>query len=260
VQGLLRSIDLEMGPVYLDGGSQIVEGQRRVNCAREFPSVVKPASGFRGRVAIVGYGPSLVDTWEGIATGGFDAVWTTSKAHDFLRERGVVPTHHTDTEYREHKAKFNKRFGPETQYLIGTQVHPSYLDALVGQRVSLFHVDLEDGRFYDPRYLKLPAAFDAGLTAARLAFAFGYREQEWFGMDASARSKKSAHAGPHEGLVPEYIDIIVAGVPRITSTLLIRQAFWAEKVLCKHPHMKVKIHGDGMLRPFLQERAKCSVS
>lgn len=249
-----------MGPVYVDPSVvPITEGQRRVNCARGLPSVVKSDPAFRGRVAIVGYGPSLVDTWEQIQAGGFDAVWTTSKAHDFLRERDVTPTHHTDTDYREHKAKFNCRWAVDTDYFMATQVHPSYLVLLQHYNVSLFHVEQPQGGFFDPRYLKQPAMLDAGLQAARLAFTLGYRDQEWFGMDASVKDDKT-HAGPHEGVTQDLAEIVVAGVPRVMSDLLIRQAFWAEKMLCKWPHMKVKIHGDGALRPFLLERRKCSVS
>lgn len=259
-----RARDLSMGKPYIDSVETVtlINRQRRENCALGLPSVKKGPLPANARVAVVGYGPSLADTWQDIERGGFDAIWTTSKAHDYLIERGITPHFHTDTDYREHKAYFNTKFDRSVMYRMASQIHPFYTNILTSNffNVELFHVEQPFGGFFDPRYLRLPAMFDAGLQAAHLAFYLGYRDQEWFGMDASAREKGKAHAGPHEGLEPEYVDIEVAGKPWLTSTLLLRQAFWAEKMLCKQPHMKVKIHGDGVLRPFLLERGKCTVS
>jgi hypothetical protein len=248
-----------MGKPYVEKDVvPIVQANRDANCARGLPSVRK--DGTRGkRVAIVGYGPSLADTWPLIQSGKFDAVWTVSKAHDFLCDRGVQPTHHTDTDYREHKVWYNSRFQEATQYYLATQVHPSYLDRLRCHYVSLFHVVQPDGGTFDNRYFKQPVMFDAGLQAARLAYELGHRDQEWFGMDASARGAQT-HAGPHEGLAPEFMEVLVAGEPRVLTTLLFRQALFAEFMLREIPRMRVKIHGDGALRPLLQERGKCRVS
>lgn len=242
----------------------IVQAQRDANCARGFPSVRK--EGVRdARVAIVGYGPSLTDTHSLIAKREFDAVWTVSKAHDFLLERGLVPTHHTDTDYREHKARYNQRFDPRVRYLMATQVHPTYLDRLVGKNVALFHNVLPVGT-YDARYFKLPTMFDAALTAARLAFELGYRQQEWFGLDACI-TPDATHAGPHEGwqiidpageqLAP--VQVEAGGQRWLSNAFLLRQAVFAERMLRTVPRMKVTIHGGGMLRPFLLERRRVVV-
>ena len=251
----IESRRLQMGPPYYEPGVQeTLQAQRDVNCARGLPSVRK--EGVRdARVAIVGYGPSLVDTWPGLL-GRFDAIWTVSKAHDFAIEHGVVPTFHTDSEYRAHKVAYNKLWHPEVRYRMATQVHPTYLDVLAGQRVELFHV-MNLGTF-DHRYLKQPTMFDAGLQAAQLAYYLGYREQEWFGMDASARGEQT-HAGPHEGIRPPPTEVIVAGEKRVMSPFLVRQAMFCELMLRQAPRMKVKIHGDGALRPLLLERGRCRV-
>jgi hypothetical protein len=244
-----------MGPVYYEAEVEpTLQAQRDVNCARGLPSVRK--EGVRdARVAIVGYGPSLADTWPLLLHGGFDAVWTVSKAHDFLIERGVVPTHHTDSDYREHKAQFNHRFQRTVKYWMATQIHPTYLDRLAGHNIALFHV-MNVGTF-DARYFKQPAQFDVGLQIAYLAYELGYRDQEWFGMDASARGAQT-HAGSHEGLKPEPVDVVVAGEVRRMSTLLVRQALFAERMLRQLPKLKVKIRGDGALRPFLRDRGRCA--
>ena len=235
-----------------------IQAQRDVNCALGLPSVKKDGARDK-KVAIVGYGPSLVDTWPLLLERKYDAVWTCSKAHDFLIERGVVPDFHTDTDYREHKARFNTRWQSSVRYRMATQVHPSYIEALRGQNVELFHVVQPAGGLYDPRYFKSPVMFDAGLQVARLAYDLGYREQDWYGMDASAR-KEQTHAGSHEGMKLPPVPFEVAGRLYTMSPFLIRQALHCEKMLCKLPHMKVSIFGDGALRPLLQERGKCKVS
>lgn len=252
----LRAASLSAGKPYYETDMQsVVQAQRDSNCARGLPSVAK--DGTRdARAAIVGYGPSLGGTWQQVADPRFDAVWTVSKAHDFLIERGIVPTHHTDSDYREHKAGFNRLWQTSVKYLMATQVHPSYLDNLTWHDVRLFHV-MNVGTF-DHRYLKQPTQFDAGIQAARLAYEIGYREQEWFGMDASMKNGK-AHAGPHEGLAPEPVEIVVAGKLVTMSTLLVRQAMFTETMLRSLPKLRVRIHGDGVLKPFLLERGRCRV-
>jgi hypothetical protein len=256
---------LRMGDPYVEKEFiKTAQAQRAVNCARGLPSVRK--EGLRDKhAAIVGFGPSLVDTWPKLLQQKYDAIWTVSKAHDFLVERGIVPTHHTDTDFREHKALYNKLWQAETRYVLATQVHPSYIDKLAGHRVELFHV-MNSGLF-DMRYLRQPVCYDAGLQTARLAYEIGYRTQDWFGMDASTRPE-ATHAGPHEGwriieatgcepVTPMPVE--VAGQERAMNQLLVRQALFVEKVLRETPKMKVTIHGDGALRPFLQERRRCQV-
>lgn len=247
-----------MGEPYVEADVvPIIQAQRDANCARGLPSVKKDGTRDK-RVAIVGYGPSLVDTWQGLLR-DYDAIWTVSKAHDFLVGRGVLPTHHTDTDYREYKARYNTRWQPGIRYVMATQIHPTYLDLLAGRDVSLFHVVQPGGGTYDPRYFKSPVMFDAGLQAVRLAYEIGYRLQEWYGMDASATKGGKMHAGAHEGLHHEPVQLEVAGRLRTMSPFLVRQALFCERMLCKLPHLKVKIHGDGALRPMLQERGKCRV-
>ena len=231
------------------------QSNRDANCARGLPSVAK--DGTRdARVAIVGYGPSLADTWPGIVQRRYDAIWTVSRAHDFLIERGVVPTHHTDTDFRERKARYNSQFRPTVRYVMATHVHPAYLDVLAGHDVRLFHIVIPGGGLYPGKYLKMPVMFDAGLQAARLAYELGYRNQDWYGMDASMRGG-AAHAGPHGGDKPEPLTVEIAGRPYPMSTMLVRQALFCEEMLRQTPKMRVTIHGDGALRPFLLDRGKC---
>lgn len=255
---MLRAVELKMGKPFVEKEIvPIIQAQRESNCARGLPSVKK--EGIRdARVAIVGYGPSLEESLEQLERrrNEFDAIWTVSKAHDYVIERGIVPTHHTDTDYRVHKVAYNKLWQEKTRYFMATQVHPTYLDALAGRNVSLFHVVQPEGGTFDVRYFKQPVAFDAGLQAAQLAFELGYRNQDWYGIDGSARGKQT-HVGPHEGIKPEPLELEIDGYPWQMNQFLVRQCLFCEEVLRKIPRMKVTIWGDGALRPFLLERKRC---
>lgn len=209
------------------------------------------------KVAIVGYGPSLRDTWEALKN--WDGViWTVSKAHDFLLERGVTPHYHMDLDYREHKAYFNKIKSGNTVYVLGTQVHPKYLDMLPDACVRLFHSDIPTGHQSGPGYWKIAAQFDVGLQAAFTAYLLGYKDQHWFGLDASLKDGET-HAGSHEGVKSELVPVWVDGRAYMSSALLVRQALFCERMICRYPLISPTIYGNGMLRPFLQERGRCRV-
>src|SRR4026208_971828 len=69
-------------------------------------------------VAIVGFGPSLNDTWEQIK--GFKTVISCSGSHKFLVERGIKPTFHVEVDPREHKVALIGPPQKETKYLIAS--------------------------------------------------------------------------------------------------------------------------------------------
>lgn len=217
----------------------------------------KPAKCPGGKIAIVGYGPSLKQTWEQLKD--FDGpIWTVSKAHDFLLERGITPTYHTDIDFREHKAHFNKIVSPNTKYVLSTQVHPKYTAMLPSSNLEMFATNVP-GTEPSPGYPVFDAQFDVGLQVAYLAYKQGFREQHWFGLDASYDDEGS-HAGSHEGVKSMKILVEVGGRVYTSSQLLVRQALFCERMLCQFPFVNPTIHGDGMLRPFLQERGKVKVS
>jgi uncharacterized Rossmann fold enzyme len=250
-----------MGPVETDPhGLAELKANRAVNCARR-PKAMPKREATDGRVAVVGCGPSLADTWPLLVQQKWDAIWTTSKAHDFLLEKGIRPTHHTDVEWRAYKANYNTRASPTTRYVLATHIHPDYIAARPEAQVELFHVEYEyGGGPYEPGYHKVPVAFDAGLQAAQVAFQLGYREQTWFGFDASAVGE-THHADDHPRMLPhERIDVEAGGRVYRSSNLLVRQALFCERMLGKAgPKMRVTITGDGLMRPFLQVRRRCAV-
>ena len=235
-----------------------VYANRAANCARGLaPLSLRPETR-DGKIAIVGYGPSLQDSWPDLLR--FDGpIWTVSKAHDFLLERGIQPTYHTDTDFREHKAGFNKLIGARTEYRIGTCVHPAYLDRLPAERTKLFHITPPHYGPYEAGYPKLECEYDVGTVAMRLAYTLGWREQHWYGFDFSS-TPEGTHAGPHEG---SKSDLYFVDVPfkdktlRFGSTSLqLHAAMGVERMLRALPRLRPTIHGNGMIAPLLQARGK----
>jgi len=253
---LPECIDVEwlvMGPLYVDQeGITALQTNREANTALNLPTIPRDWRVRDGKVAIVGYGPSLRDTWQHLR--GFDVIWTCSKAYSFLLERGIVPAYHTDVDFRAYKVAYNPVFDPRTRFVMGSGVHPSYFERLKDRQVAMFHVILPSGGgLYGTKHHHSPVQFDAGLQTARVAYDMGYRDQHWFGIDAGFKAGER-FAGPHDGLKPDSATVYIGGEPWETSGLHIREAMCAEKMLRGLPKLKAAIYGEGLLVHFLMAR------
>jgi len=246
--------------LYMDGTSIEEEGfesvlqNRAVNVESGLPPMDTDRS-LKGRIAIVGYGPSLLATWERLRE--FDTIWTVSKAHDFLVERGIVPTYHMDLDTRPHKAEFMTMPQKGTRYFLSTHIHPSYADKMkaAGVDVRLFHVAIDGHQWLDPRYPAVKVRYDAGVQAAEMAFQRGYREQHWLGIDYS-RLDAQTHAGLHWGAVSANCSVDVDGRLFGSTKLFFHGLLLAEQFLCDRALVRCTIHGDGLLGHFLKCRGR----
>jgi len=206
-------------------------------------------------IAIVGYGPSLRQTWERLRD--FKTIWTVSKAHDFLVERGIMPTYHLDLDPRIHKAEFMTRPRPQTQYFLSSHVHPDYVTKMkaAGVPLQLFHVAIDKHERLDPRYPALKVRFDAGVQAAEAAFMRGYRTQHWFGIEYG-HAGQATHAGLHWGVTAPKCIVVAEGRQFISSNLFFHGLLLAEHFLCDRALIRCTLHGDGLLGYFMRERGR----
>ena len=240
-----------------------VRGNRAINVNAGLPPMARDRELKSEPVAIVGYGPSLNQTWERLHQ--FKTIWTVSKAHDYLIEKGIIPTHHLDLDPRIHKVQFMTRPQKGTKYFLSSHVHPSYPEKLkaAGVDVSMFHVAVDKHEKLDPRYPSLKVRFDAGVQAAEAAFQNGYRNQHWFGIDYGHEGDMT-HAGLHWGVTAPVCQVMcqVNGRERAfqTSNLFFHGLLLAEHFLCDRALVKCTIHGDGLLRHFLKDRGKAKFS
>src|SRR5688572_2533433 len=72
-----------------------------------------------GPISLVGYGPSLKDTWQDIKP----PILTMSGAHDFLIDKGVIPDFHCDVDPRPHKVEMLTPH-KDVIYLMGSVCNP----------------------------------------------------------------------------------------------------------------------------------------
>ena len=216
-------------------------------------------------IAVVGYSPSLKHTWERLRD--YKYIWTVSGAHDFLCERGIVPTYHTDVDWQVHKPKFVKQPHPGVQYRMCSGVVPAYLEKLRGYQLTVF-APAEMPDVYKPgnsEYPELPKGGNAGQQAALLAYLDGWRAQHWFGMDHAYEwvdgqpERKSIiesvrHAGWHETAhAPSEIIYVQTARGRrfFESSLDLVTSCNLMVDFCKTYELKPTVFGDGLLKDWL---------
>src|SRR3990167_9892550 len=149
-------------------------------------------------IAIVGFGPSLQDTWEQVRE--FKHVITCSGAHKFLLEKGIIPTWHVEVDPRAHKVDLLGPPHPDVTYLPASTCHPTYFAHLEGFKVQLWHVfaNEEDALRTLPREeWALTGGADVGMRAMLIARFLGFIDQHVFGMDGCAGPDNMSHTTPH---------------------------------------------------------------
>lgn len=205
------------------------------------------------RLSIVGYGPSLLDTWQDIKA----PMITTSGAHDFLIERGVIPQYHADMDPRAHKLDFIRKSHADVTYVMASHCPPETWTILKDRKVLLWHV------WSSPETMKWVSENDPGaqvqiggsaigLGAITVGSRLGFRRFDAYGFDCSKIEGKR-HAGPHRGLAAGHEDLLWQVKDRVfvTSKIMVNTAVefmqWVEKY-----GLDICLHGSGML-PYMME-------
>lgn len=198
-------------------------------------------------VAIVGFGPSLQDTWEQVRN--YPVIVSCSGSHKFLLERGIVPTYHVEVDPRPHKVQL---IGPPHQdvtYLIASACHKAVFDHLEGFNVLLWHVF--DGNPEAVRALpygewSITGGCDVGLRAMTLAAFLGFRDLHVFGMDGCGR--ESSHAGEHPNAVKKYAPCEYEGKTYQTTPALLEAARGVLHELKQMPGVRATFYGEGLIQ------------
>jgi hypothetical protein len=156
-------------------------------------------------IAVVGYGPSLRQTWRGLKD--FKWICTTSGAHDFLLDRGITPNFHVEFDPRPHKCAFLTRPTQTTTYCLASTCHPKMYRQVrkAGSSVLMWHplgVDLGgDARAVHAQEDEGVLVFGgstAGLRSLTVMHVLGFRKFALFGLDCSY-AEDVTWAGPHSG-------------------------------------------------------------
>ena len=169
---------------------EVVIGQIRENLRRD----TLPRLSIR-RAVVVGGGPSLADHVDEIRNRrrkGWD-VFALNAAHDWLIERGIIPTHHVLYDSRPFMADMVRNWRSDVHYLVSSQCHPAVFDELeAAPMVSMWHANnypesLDLFREHDPGSHVLGDAITVGIQAMNIMVMMGYRVVELYGYDSSWR-------------------------------------------------------------------------
>jgi hypothetical protein len=207
-------------------------------------------------IAVVGFGPSLQDTWEQVKN--FKVIISCSGAHKFLVDRGIIPTYHLEVDPREHKVALIGQPQKETEYLISSTCHPKVFDHLEGYKVKLWHVfdATEEGKRLQPQGdWAVTGGCDAGLRAMTVAAFMGYYDQHVFGLDGNARAG-SKHAADHPNKVPSFAEVEYpegSGTIYYTTSGMLEAAKQVWHELNQMPLVKATFYGDGLIQAMAKD-------
>lgn len=206
------------------------------------------------KVAVVGFGPSLQDTWEQLKD--FQYIITCSGSHKFLIERGIIPTWHVEVDPRAHKIGLLGEPHPNVIYFPSSTSHPAYLEHLAKlgpelfeKNVLLWHVfdNSEDGARILPRgEWCITGGCDVGLRAMGIAAFLGFRDLHIFGLDGSARETR--HAGEHPNTPKAYDICTYDGVEYKTTAGMLEAARQVWHELDQMPAVKATFYGEGLIQ------------
>jgi hypothetical protein len=150
--------------------------------------------------AIVGYGPSLKDTWPELKR--FKSIFTCSGAYKFLNERGIIAPYHCETDPQSHKVRNLGVPHKSTTFYMGSHCDPNYFDLLemYEANVKLFNITV-------------------GHYTVMLARFLGWYDFHLFGFDHSIpKGHEGTHAGKHEGFKHGVNAREVEGHPDLLTT------------------------------------------
>ncbi len=154
------------------------------------------------RAIIVGYGPSLRETWTSIlgekkiCADEADII-TMSGSHDFLIRRDIIPDYHVECDPRPHKALNITRPNDETKYYIASCCHPKLIDKLKNRDLWLWHLLNGEASYRigeeiesEANEVMIAGGGSVGLRAIALFYTLGYRKFSIYGMDCSFAQAK----------------------------------------------------------------------
>ena len=222
------------------------------------PGRIAPGEATQEPVAIVGFGTSLKTTWEQIRQ--FKRVISCSGSHQFLIERGIIPTWHVEVDPRPHKIKLLGKPHPDVTYLAASACCPTYFDHLDGFNVQLWHVfdPSDDGiRQLPPGEWAVTGGCDVGLRALTIAAFLGYRDLHVFGMDGNAPAEDGErHAAFHPNGKQKYAQTEYpkgSGSLWWTTPAMLEAARSVPHELNQMPTVRVQFYGEGLIQTMMRD-------
>ena len=229
------------------------EAQMAIAIKSGFPFLRKALpSADLGTISIICYGPSLLETWRDINRSDYLPVMTVSGAHDFLSERGLMPSYHVHLDPRPFEPEMLAAPNSHTRYLMASVCPSGFWEILKGRHVELWHMlngpeTVEWVRFNHSRGLKsmIGGGSTVGQRAINVARALGYRKFRLYGMDFSFGYQH--WAGPHPGNDEPLISIEFRGKTYKTTPQLWKAAREMVEFI-ETSDVELEFHGNGLMQ------------
>jgi hypothetical protein len=208
-----------------------------------------------GIMTIVGYGPSLSDTWRKIEP----PLICTSNSLKFLIGKGLKPGlgwFYAMADPRPNNLDFIRNpVISEVTYLMASVCHPKVWKILAGQKVILWHAmsgehTPEWVRVNDPGTWLVGAGSTIGLCAIHLGGFLGFRKFEIHGFDGSFRDGKR-HAGEHNGHDQAPIESTIN--PAFTTSKIMDNANVEVQNTLKSFPIFCVFHGEGLMQDWVSK-------
>lgn len=207
---------------------------------------------------IVGFGPSLHSTWKKILDlkKAGAVIFSTSGAHKFLIDKGIIPTYHVEVDPRKHKIELLGTPHKECTYLPASCVHPLYIKHLQAHKdikILLWHVFARDGESDTviPRgEWSITGGCDVGMRAMTIARCLGYRKLHIFGMDGCVSTDGKSHASDHPNAPKKSFPTVVGDTEFYTTPALLESSKQVFHELDQMPDVKAVFYGKGLTQEF----------
>lgn len=233
-------------------GSEERLGNMRACALHRFPKLKKLRPFRSDWLSLVCFGPSLKHTWTQVR----HPVMTTSGAHNFLLDGGIVPDYHVEVDPRPHKVEFTEKANEGVHYFMASCCDPKAWENLKGKRVTVFHCygdPVVDKWIHEQGEEGAAAAggTTVGLRAMEVAGLLGFRKFLIHGMDCSFDQER--HAGRHPNETDMEIVVKVNGRQFRTSPQLYEAAREFVELFLKHRiDAEVAVYGDGLLPELMR--------
>lgn len=224
------------------------------NLARDVPRF-KPMPAHDGTFVFVGGAPSVNDYLDEIRERQKDAtVFTSGKTIEHLCQNDIVPWGYINVDPKKHVAYYINPIPDETRFFISSVSDPVMFSRLAGKMVWVIHTPTNANELDLYETEKDPFLIQGGVTTAlramTLAYAMGYRQIEFYGVDSSFTD--SAYA--YEKVVPNQITCeveTVDGQQFLTTPVWAMQAEAFDKQVAEwleaDESLRFLFHGNGLL-------------
>jgi len=274
-----------MKPLALDinqfGKTDEIQSHIRHSLSLGLPEYYPALCAHDGTMVIVGSGPSLLSTYEGLheerAKGR--PILAVKGTHNFLIERGLEPDLWVTIDPRPRLDQLSLK-SENTIYIVSSRCHPEIFDRLKDDRVILFHTyasqdeadDIFEERDSKANGLKtflIGGGTTSGVRAIHLAYSMGFRKFVMYGMDSSLGKDGTTKRfnGDKSGAIvhiklgewkktDDGEEEIVDKLSRtyLTNAAMAQQAKDFERCYQELPGVTFESKGDGLIAAIIEKR------